>query len=85
MDESKLSSISRSNTLEGMGEFWDSHDFTGFDADVPDVQFNICCAVPLDPDLLSALEKQAQARGLSLETLINLWLQQKLTELATAR
>ena len=80
MDENKLSSISQSNSLEGMGEFWDSHNFTEFDTDAPDVEFDISCAVPIEPDLFSAVEKQAQARGVSVETLINLWLQQKLLE-----
>jgi hypothetical protein len=81
MDENRLSSLSKSNTLEGMGEFWDTHDFTEFDTDAPDVQFDISCTVPIDPDLLSAAEKQAHKRGIAVETLINLWVQQKLIEL----
>ena len=76
------SSISKASSYEEMGEFWDTHDFTEFDTDTPDVQFDISCAVPIDPDLLSAVEKQAHKRGLAVETLINLWLQQKLIELA---
>jgi hypothetical protein len=84
MDENRLSSVSKSNTLEGMGEFWDSHDFTEFDTDAPDVEFDISCAVHIDPDLLSAVEKQAHIRGVSVETLINLWLQQKLLEFVSA-
>jgi hypothetical protein len=82
MDENRVSSISKSKSLEGMGEFWDSHDFTEFDTDAPDVEFHISCAVPVDPDLLSAVEKLAHKRGIGVETLINLWLQQKLFELA---
>jgi hypothetical protein len=31
-------------------------------------------------DLLSSVEKQAKIRGVSVETLVNLWLQQKLSE-----
>jgi hypothetical protein len=84
MDENKLSSISKSNTLEGMGGFWDTHDFTQFDTDAPDVEFDIQSAVPVEPELLSAVEKQARLRGVAVETLINLWLQQKLSEAATA-
>ena len=80
MDESKLSSISQAHTLEKIGEFWDTHDFTDFDSDAPDVEFEITCAVPIEVDLLSSLEKQARLRGVSLETLVNLWLQQKLAE-----
>lgn len=64
-----------------MGAFWDTHDFTEYDTDAPDVQFEIACAVPVEPDLLSAVEQQARRRGVSVETLINLWLQQKLDEI----
>ncbi len=80
MDESKLSSISRADTDEKIGEFWDTHDFTEFDTDAPDVEFEITCTVPIEVELFNALEKQAHQRGVKVETLVNLWLQQKLVE-----
>lgn len=80
MDANKLSSVSKADTLGKMGEFWDTHDFTDFDTDAPDVEFEISCAVPIELDLLSLLEKQAHLRGVNVETLVNLWLQQKLAE-----
>ena len=81
MDENKLSSISQADTDEKMGEFWDTHDFTHFDdVDTPDVEFDLTCVVPIEAELFAALEKQARQRGVQVETLINLWLQQKLTE-----
>jgi len=81
MAENRLSSISKADTLEKMGEFWDTHDFTDFDnPDAPDVEFRITCAVPIELDLLSLVEKQARLRGVRLETLVNLWLHQKLAE-----
>ncbi len=81
MPESKrLSSISKADTLEKMGEFWDNHDFTDFDTDAPDVEFKVTCAVPVESDLLSLVEKQAHRHGVQVETLVNLWLQQKLME-----
>jgi hypothetical protein len=76
----KISSISRADSLEEIAEFWDTHDFTDFDSDAPDVEFEITCAVPVEIDLLSSVEKQARQRGVSVETLVNLWLQQKLVE-----
>ena len=81
MDESKLSNISKAATLEKMGEYWDTHDFTDFDnpAD-PDVEIKITCAIPIELDLLASVEKQARRRGVKAETLINLWLQQKVSE-----
>ena len=37
-------------------------------------------AVQIEAELLAALERQAHLRGVGLETLVNLWLQQKLRE-----
>jgi hypothetical protein len=80
MDASKLSSISKAITDEKIGEFWDSHDFTDFDTDAPDIEFEVAYSVPLEIGLFSEIEKQAQQRGVKIETLVNLWLRQKLSE-----
>ena len=81
MDANKLSSTSQADTDEKIGKFWDTHDFTDFDnPDMPDVQFEITCAVPVEVELFTAIERQAQKRGVQVETLVNLWLQQKLVE-----
>lgn len=75
------SSISKANSPEKMGEFWDTHDFTEFDnANLPDAEFNITVAIPIEPDLLSDIEELAHQRGINVETLINLWLKEKLLE-----
>jgi hypothetical protein len=80
MDESKLSSLSKADTDEKIGEFWDTHDFTDFDTDAPDVEFEVTCTVPIEIGLFTAIEKQSQKHGVQVETLVNLWLQQKLAE-----
>ncbi len=80
MQENRFSTISRAQTLEEMGEFWDTHDFTEFDDNAPDVEFTIANSISIEADLLSAVERQARLRGVSTETLVNLWLQEKLTE-----
>jgi hypothetical protein len=80
MDVNKLSSISQVDTDVKIGEFWDNHDFTDFDTDAPDVQFEIACTIPIEASLFSAIEEQAHQRGVTVETLVNLWLQQKLSE-----
>jgi len=82
MAENSLSSISQADSLAKMGEFWDTHDFTQFDTDALDVEFTISSAVSIEPDLLAAVEKQARLRGIGVETLVNLWLHEKLTEQA---
>jgi len=81
MDQNKqLSSISKADTLEKVGEFWDTHDFTDFDTNAPNVEFEISCSIPIELDLFSSVEKQARKRGIKVETLVNLWLQQKISE-----
>ena len=75
------SSTSKTNSLKKMGEFWDKHDFTEFDdPNAPDVKFNVTVAIPIEPDLLSDIEELAHMRGIKVETLVNLWLKEKVVE-----
>lgn len=75
------SSISKADFYESIGELWNEHDFTDFDNEQnPDVDFNISRVVPIDMRLFSSIEKEAKLRGVEIETLINLWLQEKLHE-----
>lgn len=75
------SSVSKTNSLEKMGEFWDKHDFTEFDdPNASDVEFRVTVAIPIEPDLLSDIEELAHLRGINVETLVNLWLKEKLVE-----
>jgi hypothetical protein len=46
MEENRPSSISKADSDEAMGEFWDSHDFTEFDTDAPDAEFEIITTAP---------------------------------------
>ncbi len=80
MDENKRSSVSQATTYEGMGEFWDTHDFTEHDPGGPDESVAVRQSVAVEADLLTLIEQQASLRGVSLETLVNLWLQQRLAE-----
>ncbi len=73
--------ISKSASPEKMGEFWDKHDFTEFDdPNAPDVEFHVSVAIPIEPDLLSDIEELAHVRGIKVETLVNLWLKEKVVE-----
>ena len=80
MEENKLSSISKGHSDEKIGEFWDSHDFTEFDTNAPDADFEVTCTIPVTLELLGEIEKQAAKRGVKVDELVNLWLQQKLDE-----
>ena len=80
MEENRSSSISKADSDEKIGEFWDSHDFTEFDTNAPDATFDVISTVPVRLELLNEIEKQAVKRGVNIETLVNQWLQQKLDE-----
>ncbi len=82
MEKNNMSSISKADTHQKIGEFWDTHDFTEFDdASQPDVQFEVSCKIAVEPDLLSSIDKHARLRKIDTETLVNLWLHEKLNEL----
>ena len=78
------SSVSKANSPEKMGDFWDKHDFAEFDdPKAPDVDFHVTVAIPIEPDLLSDIEELANQRGIKVETLVNLWLKEKVVETKT--
>jgi len=61
MDANKLSSLSQADTDEGMGEFWDTHDFTEVDnLDLPDVKFTVVRAAPIEDELFAASDRQVR-------------------------
>lgn len=75
------SSISKSVSEQKMGEFWDKHDFTEFDnPGSPDIDFHVTAAVAIEPDLLADIEVLAHSRGVKVETLVNLWLKEKVIQ-----
>jgi hypothetical protein len=80
MAENRPSSISKADSDEKIGEFWDTRDFTEFDNDAPDAEFEIVRTVPVQLELLNEIEAHAAKRGVKVETLVNQWLQQKLDE-----
>ncbi len=83
MDENRrASTVSNARTDEEIGEFWDTHDFADYDTDAADVDFAVSFVVPVEVELFSAIEKEAKKHGVNVETLVNLWLQQKLAEQA---
>ena len=80
MEENRLSITSKTDSDEKIGEFWDSHDFTEFDTDAPNAEFEIISTVRVQLELLAEIEKQANKRGVKVETLVNQWLRQRLDE-----
>ncbi len=75
-------SISKATTLAEIADFWDTHSLADYQDKTQDADFTVRVPrrrrVALDPDIYFKVETQAQSRGISPETLINLWLSERL-------
>ena len=74
-------------TLEAFQDFWDAHSLADYDDYLREVEFDIDIQrrrflVALEPELAQKVAEQAHARGVSAETLVNLWLKEKLLQAA---
>lgn len=75
-------------SFEEAAEFWDSHSTADYDNLIHDVLFDVDIQrrfflVPIEGRLAKEITTIAKGEGLALETLVNLWLQEKLTEIAS--
>lgn len=71
------------NTLDELWQFWDTHSTADYEDDMELVEVEIDLIsskiyLPVAKDLLQEVRIQARRQGVSTETLINLWLQEKL-------
>ena len=87
MSESKdehLTSISKARTLEEIGDFWDEHSLADFWDQTHAVEFEVRARrrrrVTLEPELYQRIEEQALVRGVAPETLVNIWLVERLQQ-----
>ena len=81
-NDNNMSSISKSRSIEEMAEFWDTHDATDFEDQTRpvEIEFDLRSRrhyIAIDPDVLARLRDAAAERGLSAESLANLWLQER--------
>ncbi len=77
----KINSIPDSVTIEQASEFWDTHSAADYPFHVIQMEYTPeerITFVATANDLLIQLEKKAKERGVSVETLVNLWIQEKL-------
>lgn len=74
--------ISKARTPEEIGEFWDSHSLADYWDETYEVEFEVRAKrrrrITLDPEVYAELEAAARARGVLPETLVNLWLAERL-------
>lgn len=65
------------------GKFWDTHDLTDYEEQTQQVDFEVDLKgsfflTALEPELAKKVADYAHRQGMSTETLINLWLGEKL-------
>jgi hypothetical protein len=88
-DKTTLTSISEASNLEEIGEFWDMHSLDDYWEQTQEANFELRAARrrrnTLDPSVYEQVEAAARMRGILPETLVNLWLQDRLREAGTGQ
>jgi len=88
-DDAQLTPISKARTPEEIGEFWDRHSLADYWDETHEVEFEVRAErrrrITLDPEVYAELEAEARARGVLPETLVNLWLAERLHGLAAIK
>lgn len=81
-DQEPVTSISKARTIEEIADFWDTHSLADYWDQTHEVEFEVRaqrrCRVTLDPEIFLKVEALARKRGLLPETLINLWVAERL-------
>lgn len=78
-------SLSKKASYQEIGEFWDTHDLSKFWDQTKPAKFEVDIQqqriyYPVDKKLSDSILEHARKRGISPETLINLWLSEKIKE-----
>lgn len=75
-------SISQASSIEELATFWDTHSLDDYWDETEEAQFEVRAdrrrRVTLDPDIYTKLAEHARTRGLLPETLVNIWLTERL-------
>ncbi len=84
MTKSK-SSISEARSYAEIGEYWDKHDLSDAGGKTKKVQFEVVAEpeatyYPIEKDLSEKIQSAAKKQGVWSDTLVNLWLEQKIKE-----
>lgn len=83
-ETAQLTSISKARTLEEIADFWDTHSLADYWEQTHEVEFEVRAKrrwrVTLVPEIYERIEAQARERGILPETLVNLWLVERLQE-----
>lgn len=80
-----MKGISGASSYIAIGEYWDDHDLSDHWDQTSPAEFEVdlrssSIYFPLQRDLAERLRTVADAQGVSPETLLNLWIQERMAE-----
>ena len=86
MAENRVSSISQARTLEEMADFWDTHSLADFDNQTHEVEMTFDpsarrSVVGIETELMAEIRRIAKERQVSTQTLVNVWLRQRVDQM----
>jgi hypothetical protein len=89
MNKSK-SSISKARSYAAIGEYWDQHEISDAWGKTKKVKFEVVAEpeatyYPVEKELAAKIQSVATKHGVSSDTLVNLWLEQKVKEQRSPR
>ncbi|MEK7395777.1 MAG: CopG family antitoxin [Candidatus Poribacteria bacterium] len=80
--DEKLTSISKAKTSNEIADFWDSHSLDDYWDQTHEVEFELRAKrrrrITLTPEIYEQIEALARECGVLPETLVNLWLAERL-------
>lgn len=81
-EDIKTTDISKARTLEEIADFWDTHSLADYWDQTHEVEFELRIKrrrrVTLAPEVYEKVKAQARVLGVLPETLVNLWLAERL-------
>jgi predicted DNA binding CopG/RHH family protein len=86
----KKSKLPKTDSIQELAEFWDTHDLTDFEEKLVEVAEPVfvrgaAINVPLESREVESVERMARAKGVSPEQLIRAWVLQKLARRNSGR
>ena len=78
---SKIESIPENMTIAEASEFWDTHSVADYPSHIVQMEYTPgeqMTFVAIANQFVGQIEQRAKANGVSVETLVNIWIQEKL-------
>jgi hypothetical protein len=76
-------------SFEALANFWETHDLTDYEDQLKEVKYKIAAkptrqfVLTLSDELTKTMQKAVRREGVSMQTLVNLWVQERLQQYRT--